>query len=287
MGQVAGGLGLAAAGPVPQAPAPTAGPGPMPDLTGVVRVPGDSGPGPGDVTAFAAGGAAWDDDTHELPPLDGRAPGAVPPARRPRRRGAAVVLVGAAVLAVAGTVAFAGGLFSGERDRDRVSMPDRDTTGPSLNVGPDAPSAPPSVTGSPSASASASASAAASPSASARPSATGSATGTAPADPVPAAPTGPSTPPSTAVATGSVSEDQPGRSSTKTLRRGDSGPAVTELQLRLAEIRLYEGPADGEYSESVEDAVARYQWARGIKSDPLGVYGPKTRRALEAETSEP
>jgi peptidoglycan hydrolase-like protein with peptidoglycan-binding domain len=90
------------------------------------------------------------------------------------------------------------------------------------------------------------------------------------------------------VATGSVSEEPQRRSSsTRTLQRGDSGPAVTELQLRLAEIRLYEGPVDGEYSENVEDAVARYQWARGIKSDPLGVYGQKTRRSLEAETSEP
>ncbi|MGW0701251.1 peptidoglycan-binding domain-containing protein [Streptomyces sp. NPDC002867] len=240
---------------------------------GVVRAPGEPG-------------AAWDDDAHELPPLDGHAPDAAPPAgRAPRRRAAVAVVVGAAVLAVAGTVAFAGGLFSGEREPDHVSMPDRDTSGPSLNVGPDAPSAPPSVTGSPSASSSASASPSASASSSGRSSAPASADGTAPAGSAPAAPA-PSAP-STAVGTGSVSEEQPRRPSAKTLQKGDSGPAVTELQLRLAEIGLYEGPADGQYSESVEDAVARYQWARGIKSDPLGVYGQKTRRSLEAETSEP
>ncbi|MEV4329177.1 peptidoglycan-binding protein [Streptomyces sp. NPDC049597] len=265
------------------APVPQAGPGPMPDLASPPPAP------PGVVRAPGEPDAAWGDDTHELPPLDGRAADAAPPAESaPRRRTAVAVVVGAAVLAVAGTMAFAGGLFSGEREGDHVSMPDRGTSGPSLNVGPDAPSAPASVSGSPSASspASASSSASASASASGRPSAGASADGTAPAGSAPGA-TAPSAPPSTAVATGSMSEDSPRRSSAKTLQKGDSGPAVTELQLRLAEIRLYEGPVDGQYGESVEDAVARYQWARGIKSDPLGVYGQKTRRSLEAETSEP
>ncbi|MBT2366312.1 peptidoglycan-binding protein [Streptomyces sp. ISL-10] len=301
VGQVAGGLGLVAGpvgGGVPQGTVPQPGPGAMPDLAetvahgrgpvgGIVRLPGASGRGPvpRDVAAFAE---REDDDTHELAPLNGHAPGAVhPDRRRPRRRGPVAVLVGAAVIAVVATVAFAGGLFSGDDERDRVSMPDRDTTGPSLNVGPDGPSAPPSVTGTPSASAAASASASAAPSASssasARPSVS-AAVGTESSGPASAAP---SAPPSTAAATGSVAEEPPGRSSTRTLREGDSGPAVTELQLRLAEIRLYEGPADGNYDETVEDAVARFQSARGIKGDPLGVYGSKTRKALESETSEP
>ncbi|MEU0373917.1 peptidoglycan-binding domain-containing protein [Streptomyces sp. NPDC006283] len=72
-----------------------------------------------------------------------------------------------------------------------------------------------------------------------------------------------------------------------TLRRGDSGPAVSELQQRLGQLRIYYDEADGRFDEEVEQSVERYQWARGIQGDPLGVYGPHTRRELEAETEEP
>lgn len=185
------------------------------------------------------------------------------------------LMVVAAAVTVAGTAAFAGGLFSGDDEREK-SLPDRGTSAPTVSALPDTP------TSSPSGSASASADASASPSGSAsagQSSASTSADSSAPANPS-------TPPPSTAQATGSVSEAPPAPGS-GTLRSGDSGPEVVELQQRLAKVLLYVGPMDGQYGESVEDAVRSYQDSRNVKGDPKGVYGPKTRRALEAETSEP
>ncbi|MEG9552274.1 peptidoglycan-binding domain-containing protein, partial [Streptomyces baarnensis] len=69
------------------------------------------------------------------------------------------------------------------------------------------------------------------------------------------------------------------------LRPGDRGPEVAELQNRLMEVWLYSGPSDANYNGRVENAVAVYQSYKAIQGDPAGVYGPNTRRALEAETS--
>ncbi|MEV2209802.1 peptidoglycan-binding domain-containing protein [Streptomyces sp. NPDC047970] len=71
-----------------------------------------------------------------------------------------------------------------------------------------------------------------------------------------------------------------------TLRLGDTGAAVVELQVRLQRVWLYprDWEADGVYDQQVEYAVKVYQWDRGLTKDGLGVYGPRTRRALEAET---
>ncbi|MFF4709806.1 peptidoglycan-binding protein [Streptomyces eurythermus] len=74
---------------------------------------------------------------------------------------------------------------------------------------------------------------------------------------------------------------------TPVLRRGDTGPEVTELQQRLRQLNLYGDRIDGTYTRPVEDAVRNYQLARGIKEDPLGEYGPATRRSLEGETNAP
>ncbi|MEU6671485.1 peptidoglycan-binding protein [Streptomyces sp. NPDC046727] len=71
------------------------------------------------------------------------------------------------------------------------------------------------------------------------------------------------------------------------LRRGDRGPEVTELQLRLRQLNLYGDRIDDSFTLPVEDAVRNYQLARGIAADPLGEYGPATRRSLEGETTEP
>jgi peptidoglycan hydrolase-like protein with peptidoglycan-binding domain len=71
------------------------------------------------------------------------------------------------------------------------------------------------------------------------------------------------------------------------LRRGDTGPEVTELQLRLRQLNLYVDPIDSTFTRPVEDAVRTYQLARGILSDPLGAYGPATRKTLESETTPP
>ncbi|MGW3627003.1 peptidoglycan-binding domain-containing protein [Streptomyces sp. NPDC000880] len=195
------------------------------------------------------------------------------PVPQRRRRPLAWLVVGAAAVAVAGTVAFAGGLFSGGEERKRA-LPDTESSAPILptpSAAPDVPS--PSPSRSPS------------PSPSRTPSGSSSAAGPESSPPAPP-PTTP--PPSTTRATGTVSEPPAERQPPPaTLRRGDSGPEVVELQQRLAELWLYAGPANGHYGQSVEDAVRFYQWDRGVEGDPQGVYGPNTRRALEAETSEP
>ncbi|MFB6956673.1 peptidoglycan-binding protein [Streptomyces sp. NPDC056309] len=71
------------------------------------------------------------------------------------------------------------------------------------------------------------------------------------------------------------------------LRRGDQGSEVTELQLRLGQLFLYPGKADGVFGRRLEKSVRAYQWSRGIDADELGVYGPATRARLESETTAP
>ncbi|WP_405597075.1 peptidoglycan-binding protein [Streptomyces sp. NBC_01410] len=207
-----------------------------------------------------------------LDPVD-LTPANVTPARhRRRKRSYKGLVVAAAAVTVAGTAAFAGGLFSGDDDKEKA-LPDRGTVAPTVSRLPDAPTSGP--TGSASADASASASGTASGTASADPSATSVASrDSSPADPAS----------STAQTTGSASQASQTQGS-GTLRSGDSGAAVVDLQQRLAEVLLYVGPMDGEYDQSVADAVRAFQNTRHVKGDPKGVYGPKTRRALEAETN--
>ncbi|MGA5900113.1 peptidoglycan-binding protein [Streptomyces venetus] len=204
-----------------------------------------------------------------------------------RRRGVLLAAAAAACVAVVAVAGYASGLFAYEApsrdtalpDDIRASVPD----GPSSSVAstpaersapatPSAPAAPPpspSATSSPSASPSSSApSASPSPSRSATPSAPQTS----------ASPTGPGqAPPDNSRQNGGPT----------TLRLGDRGPEVTELQLRLRQLSLYDEDDDGTYDERLEDAVRTYQWSRGIQDDDLGVYGRGTRTRLESETKEP
>ncbi|MEV6393691.1 peptidoglycan-binding protein [Streptomyces sp. NPDC051907] len=195
-----------------------------------------------------------------------------------RRRPLTWLFAGAAVVVVTGTAAFAGGLFAGDDEPERA-LPDRATSTPSLSAAPDAPSASPSKSAGPSRSPSASKSASRTPSATPTPSRTAPTT-SAPA-PTPTTP-----PPTTPQPTATTSQPPTAKPPSGTLRRGDSGPEVAELQERLAAVWAYGGPVDGQYSQSVEDSVRWYQWDRGVRGDPEGVYGPKTRRELEWETEE-
>ena len=72
-----------------------------------------------------------------------------------------------------------------------------------------------------------------------------------------------------------------------TLREGDSGPEVTELQKRLSRIPdVYaHGTIDGRYDATLTAAVARFQLWYGIRGDETGVYGNDTRRDLESRTT--
>ncbi|MFJ8977833.1 peptidoglycan-binding protein [Streptomyces sp. NPDC102282] len=241
---------------------------------GAARAPGA---GPGALPDAVVTDAVVADETRRrsASAYAGRGPDPVQPRRR---RPFAVVAVGAAVAAVVGTAAFAGGLFDDEDTRD-TALPEVTTSAPDASGEPAAsvsPSPSAATTAAPSRSASASASPSASPAASTSPSASPSAT--APASPSPSASA--TKAPTTAAAVPPVQEVSAG-----TLRRGDHGAEVSELQRRLQEIWVYRGPEDGTYSEEVERAVAEYQRWMSVDDDPSGVYGPETRRALESQTS--
>ncbi|MFD9539352.1 peptidoglycan-binding protein [Streptomyces sp. NPDC060022] len=198
------------------------------------------------------------------------------PVQPRRRRPFAVLAAGVAVVAVVGTAAFAGGLFDKDDSREEA-LPEVATSVPDASDGPadsvsESPSASPSST--PSRSASASPSSSPSASASKSPSASPSATASR-------------TPSPSATATQSPEETSapPAQIAAPTLRRGDQGAEVAELQRRLQEIWVYREPDNGEYSERVERAVREFQTWVSVQNDPPGVYGPETRRALEAQTT--
>ncbi|KOV92336.1 peptidoglycan-binding membrane protein [Streptomyces sp. NRRL B-3648] len=85
----------------------------------------------------------------------------------------------------------------------------------------------------------------------------------------------------TAAPTDASDPDGPG-----TLRQGDTGPEVADLQRRLLRIPdVYrDGSAGGTYDVTLTEAVARFQLWYGISGDERGVYGDDTRRALESRT---
>ncbi|MFE5662567.1 peptidoglycan-binding protein [Streptomyces niveus] len=205
-----------------------------------------------------------------------------------RRRFARVALTAAAVVAVIGAASFAGGLFTGDGGGDEATS--------DLNSGLPTASARPDPSASSTTSASAPGPAAPSTTVSGSAKGTGTGTGTASAsaskpaadgpsspDTGPAAPGAPSAPAS--ASDGTRTTQGPEAGSGATLRRGDSGAEVEELQRRLSEIWLYNDDYDGRFGERVEAAVRVYQSYKNIEGDPSGVYGPNTRRALEAETS--
>ncbi|WP_329263508.1 peptidoglycan-binding protein [Streptomyces sp. NBC_01478] len=72
-----------------------------------------------------------------------------------------------------------------------------------------------------------------------------------------------------------------------TLREGDSGSEVKELEERLLRIpNVYEnGSTSGTYDATLTAAVARFQLWYGIRGDENGVYGDDTRKDLESRTT--
>ncbi|MFF4208061.1 peptidoglycan-binding protein [Streptomyces sp. NPDC001796] len=203
---------------------------------------------------------------------------AEPRARRLRRT--ALLATGGAVVAVVAAAGYASGLFSYDPpQRDgalpqeiRASVPEASspagTSAPPATVSVAAP--PPSRNPAPSAS----------PSPSPSPSSP---------SPTPSTSPTPSDTPTTAPATATASPGphaQP-HQSPLVLRTGDQGPEVRELQLRLRQLALYLGPANGTYDAQVESAVRNYQISRGITGDEPGVYGAATRARLESETTRP
>ncbi|MDY6784269.1 MAG: peptidoglycan-binding protein [Cyanobacteriota bacterium] len=76
-------------------------------------------------------------------------------------------------------------------------------------------------------------------------------------------------------------------SSTPTyLGEGSQGNAVRSLQQRLQSLGFYQGEITGNFDRATQEAVARFQQARGLKPD--GVVGPRTFAALgSTNASEP
>lgn len=66
-----------------------------------------------------------------------------------------------------------------------------------------------------------------------------------------------------------------------TLRRGDRGAGVTQLQRSLQAVGAYGGPITGYFGNLTEDGVRRYQQRRGLPVN--GVAGPATLTALASD----
>ena len=202
---------------------------------------------------------------------------------RPRSRRTLILgAVGGALVTVVAAAGLASGLFSydsPERDTAlpeevRASVPDASTSSAQASPETSGASARP-TSASPTPSASQSTSASPSPSRTS-------------ASPTPSTS---STPSSTPTSTGPASTENSIGSSEESappvLSRGSQGEEVVELELRLTQLGLYTRKASGHYNEGVEDAVTRYQWARGIQVKQYGVYDLATREKLESETTEP
>ncbi len=212
-------------------------------------------------------------------------------AARGRRRLTLVLTVGGVVAAL--SVGLLGsGLFSDDGGDDRaVPKPDAITALPT--GGGTKPAREDTPSGAPSASAPTGEPAEPSPTASDQPSTAAGDPGTAPtrhseagqvtSNPPTADPTASNDPTSGTTPGGRDNADPP-----PTLRRGDSGPEVVELQKRLIEAD-YNGwqDTDGEFGFLLRQDVAHFQRDNDIEDDEPGVYGPATRRALESMTKEP
>ncbi|MFH0244542.1 peptidoglycan-binding protein [Streptomyces sp. HK10] len=246
----------------------------------------DRGPDPADLAMFPEGARRADGDTAPLPLVTG---GRAAPRRRIGRGmalavgGTAVAVVGSGVL-VAGLFTRGGDPFDEARFGDRGGAPTAvvPTDGKgreSADAGPGgsvSPSASPSATAPPSVSASPPRSR--TPSSSPTPSRTAQASAsTSPASSAPTTPGG----------DGWDDDWDDDGGPPRTLREGDSGPEVTELQYRLAAVGTYDAQkhgVDGAYDRDVTEGVSTFQTWYGVRGDPEGVYGPHTRRALERAT---
>ena len=64
-------------------------------------------------------------------------------------------------------------------------------------------------------------------------------------------------------------------------RQGDSGSAVTTIQMKLKRWGYFDGPVDGIYGSKTTKAVRSFQQKNGLTAD--GVAGPATLKALGME----
>ncbi|MBR8839349.1 MAG: peptidoglycan-binding protein [Stigonema ocellatum SAG 48.90 = DSM 106950] len=69
-----------------------------------------------------------------------------------------------------------------------------------------------------------------------------------------------------------------------TLRLGSTGEEVKLLQTKLKQLGYYNDLIDGLYGDTTNQAVSKFQGAKGLRAD--GVYGTQTREKLEAIASK-
>ncbi|MFF4797141.1 peptidoglycan-binding domain-containing protein [Streptomyces sp. NPDC001351] len=245
-------------------------PAPAVEATMPLRAVGAEPPGAGDLRLFEGAGTEGAEEPYDEDDATGRG----------RRRRRIVLLgVGGAVVAVMTAAGMASGLFSYEAPTRDTALPD-DVRASVPDVSPSSESASPSKNATSVRPAPPAPVRSASPSLSPSPSATS-------ASPSPSRSAEPARTPQSATASASIGASDSRPSAPPVLRRGSEGPEVVELELRLTQLGLYTGEPGGHYDEGVEDAVSRYQWARGITEDELGVYGAATRARLESETTQP
>lgn len=70
-----------------------------------------------------------------------------------------------------------------------------------------------------------------------------------------------------------------------TMRSGDKGQTVRDLQTRLQELGYYDGKIDGDFGSGTKNAVKAFQRQHGLTSD--GVAGPKTLTVLYSDEAKP
>ncbi|MDP1824069.1 MAG: peptidoglycan-binding protein [Archangium sp.] len=99
--------------------------------------------------------------------------------------------------------------------------------------------------------------------------------------PTPAAPTAPAGPSGPSGAPPSTSVENITTDRSTWLRNGTSGPAVEDLQKKLAAAGFDPGPIDGSFGPKTQAAVRAYQVAKGLQVD--GIVGPETRASLLAQ----
>jgi peptidoglycan hydrolase-like protein with peptidoglycan-binding domain len=68
-----------------------------------------------------------------------------------------------------------------------------------------------------------------------------------------------------------------------TLRRGDSGEEVRQVQAALVKLGYSTGGVDGKFGPATAEAVLAFQKASGLKED--GIVGPATLSAMSAALS--
>ncbi|MFZ0341162.1 MAG: peptidoglycan-binding domain-containing protein [Gaiellaceae bacterium] len=70
---------------------------------------------------------------------------------------------------------------------------------------------------------------------------------------------------------------------TETLKPGDTGAQVKDLQKSLASLGFSPGTPDGDYGPSTQQAVERFQVSKNLDED--GIVGPATLAALQKAVS--